>query len=101
MSSGLAEKPKTALVLPGGGARGAFQVGVLKAIAELVPKGTPNPFDVISGTSAGAVNSVVLASKAQRFRVAVSRSWPMYGKPIPWAPAITAYLSEDLTRIER
>ena len=63
---------KTALVLPGGGARGAFQVGVLKAIAELVPKGTVNPFDIISGTSAGAINSVVLAAKARRFRVAVA-----------------------------
>ncbi len=66
------QMPKTALVLPGGGARGAFQVGVLKAIAELVPKGTPNPFPIISGTSAGAVNSVVLAAKARRFRVAVA-----------------------------
>jgi NTE family protein len=66
------QKPKAALVLPGGGARGAFQVGVLKAVAELVPKGTPNPFAVISGTSAGAVNAVVLASKARRFKVAVA-----------------------------
>ena len=66
------QKPNTALVLPGGGARGAFQVGVLKALAELVPKGTPNPFGVISGTSAGAINSVVLASKARRFRVAAA-----------------------------
>jgi NTE family protein len=65
-------KPRSALVLPGGGARGAFQVGVLKAVAELVPKGTVNPFDVISGTSAGAINSVVLASKARRFKVAVA-----------------------------
>ena len=72
MSDADAQKPVTALVLPGGGARGAFQVGVLKAIAELVPKGTPNPFDVLSGTSAGAINSVVLASKARRFRVAVA-----------------------------
>lgn len=63
---------RTALVLPGGGARGAFQVGVLKALAELVPKGTPNPFEVLSGTSAGSVNAVVLASKAQRFKVAVA-----------------------------
>ena len=47
----------SALVLPGGGARGAFQVGVLKAIAELVPRGTVNPFGIISGTSAGAINS--------------------------------------------
>lgn len=66
------DRKKTALVLPGGGARGAFQVGVLKAIAELVPKGTVNPFDIISGTSAGAINSVVLAAKARRFRVAVA-----------------------------
>ena len=66
------QKPNTALVLPGGGARGAFQVGVLKALAELMPKGSSNPFAVISGTSAGAINSVVLASKARRFRVAVA-----------------------------
>ncbi|MDX1516229.1 MAG: patatin-like phospholipase family protein [Woeseiaceae bacterium] len=65
-------KPKSALVLPGGGARGAFQVGVLKALAELMPKGSINPFPVISGTSAGAVNSVVLASKARRFKVAMA-----------------------------
>ncbi len=65
-------KVKTALVMPGGGARGAFQVGVLKAIAEMLPKGTQNPFAIISGTSAGAVNSVVLASKARRFRVATA-----------------------------
>ena len=63
---------KTALVLPGGGARGAFQVGVLKAIAEILPKSSPNPFSVISGTSAGAVNTVVLASKAERLRSAVA-----------------------------
>ena len=65
-------KPKAALVLPGGGARGAFQVGVMKAVAELVPKGTVNPFAIISGTSAGAVNSVVMASKARRFKMAVA-----------------------------
>jgi NTE family protein len=65
-------RKKTALVLPGGGARGAFQVGVLKAIAELVPRGTVNPFGIISGTSAGAINSAVLAAKARRFRVAIA-----------------------------
>ena len=70
---------KTALVLPGGGARGAFQVGVLKALAELMPKGSQNPFDVISGTSAGAINSVVLASKARRFRVAVAELDRVWG----------------------
>lgn len=68
----LSESTKTALVLPGGGARGAFQVGVLKAIAELLPRTSRNPFRVISGTSVGAVSSVVLASKAGNFRSAVT-----------------------------
>lgn len=66
------ENIKTALVLPGGGARGAFQVGVLKALAELLPNTCQNPFPIISGTSAGAINSVVLAAKARRFRLAVA-----------------------------
>lgn len=70
---------KTALVLPGGGARGAFQVGVLRAIAEMLPHGCVNPFPVISGTSAGAINSVVLASKARRFRVAVAELEQVWG----------------------
>jgi NTE family protein len=56
------------LVLPGGGARCAYQVGVLKAIAEMMPPSAPNPFPVISGTSAGAINAAVLASRAQRFK---------------------------------
>jgi NTE family protein len=73
------KETKTALVLPGGGARGAFQVGVLKAIAEFMPPGSVNPFPVISGTSAGAINSVVLASKARRFRVAVAELERVWG----------------------
>lgn len=70
---------RTGLVLPGGGARGAFQVGVLKAIAEMMPPGSVNPFPVLSGTSAGAINSVVLASKARRFRVAVAELEAVWG----------------------
>lgn len=70
---------KTALVLPGGGARGAFQVGVLKAIAELLPRSSPNPFSVISGTSAGAVNSIVLASRARSLRSAVAELERVWG----------------------
>ena len=66
------ESMRAALVLPGGGARGAFQVGVLKALAEIMPKSSPNPFPIISGTSAGAVNSVVLASRAEHFRTALA-----------------------------
>ena len=70
---------RTALVLPGGGARGAFQVGVLKALAELLPRDSANPFPVISGTSAGAVNSIVLASRAQHFRSAIAELERVWG----------------------
>lgn len=70
---------RTALVLPGGGARGAFQVGVLKAVAELLPRDGANPFPVISGTSAGAVNSVVLATRAQHLRSAVAELEHVWG----------------------
>ena len=60
------------LVLPGGGARCAYQVGVLKAIGQMLPKLSPNPFPIISGTSAGAINATVLATRARRFRHAVT-----------------------------
>ena len=79
MTNGQVDSVKTALVLPGGGARGAFQVGVLKAVAELLPRGASNPFSVISGTSAGAVNSVVLASRAQSLRSAVAELERVWG----------------------
>ena len=66
-------------MLPGGGARCAYQVGVLKAIAELMPKRSPSPFPVISGTSAGAINSVVLATRARRFQHAVADMERVWG----------------------
>jgi NTE family protein len=67
------------LVLPGGGARCAYQVGVLKAIGEMLPKGAPCPFPIISGTSAGAINSVVLATRAKRFASGVSELEKVWG----------------------
>lgn len=70
---------RAALVLPGGGARGAFQVGVLKAVAELLPRNSANPFQIVSGTSAGAVNSVVLASRAQHLRSAIAELEQVWG----------------------
>ena len=60
---------KIGLVLPGGGARAAYQVGVLKAISELIPDS--NPFSIISGTSAGAINASLLASRSQSLKEAV------------------------------
>lgn len=64
---------KTALVLSGGGARGAYQVGVLKAMADMHPKKAANPFTIISGTSAGALNAVAMASSANNFRLGVKK----------------------------
>lgn len=67
----MAEGTRKALILPGAGARGAYQVGVLKAVAELLPEDAPCPFRVLSGTSAGAINAAVLASRAGAFVRAV------------------------------
>lgn len=64
---------KLALVLTGGGARAAYQVGALKAIAELMPKESANPFPIIIGTSAGAINSAALAIYGKNFIDAVLR----------------------------
>ena len=61
------------LVLPGGGARGAYQVGVLKAVAALMPSDSLNPFQVISGTSAGAVNASVIAANTNVFGSAINK----------------------------
>lgn len=64
-------RPVLALVLTGGGARSAYQVGVLRALAEIHPRGR-NPFQVIIGTSAGAVAASVLASQAAHWRRAIA-----------------------------
>jgi NTE family protein len=62
---------KIGLVLPGGGARAAYQVGALRALADLLPARAVNPFPIVTGTSAGAVNATAIAVHADRFRVAV------------------------------
>ena len=59
-------------MLPGGGARSAYQVGVLRAIAESLTT-QHGPFPVICGTSAGAINAAVLASHAHEFATGVQR----------------------------
>lgn len=101
----LSRDQRIGLVLPGGGARGAYQVGVLKAIAEILPRRAANPFAVISGTSAGAISSVVLASQARVFRHAVADlervwghfrshhvfradTWTMLRSSLHWAAAV-------------
>ena len=61
-------KPKAGLILTGGGARAAYQVGVLKAVRDLLPDQAKNPFPILCGTSAGAINAAVLAIYADDFR---------------------------------
>ena len=63
---------RAALVLSGGGARAAYQVGVLQAIAQWRPADAPCPFSVLVGTSAGAINATALAASGRRFTEAVA-----------------------------
>ncbi len=69
--------PTTGLLLTGGGARAAYQVGVLEAIADIRASAGQqqggNPFPVITGTSAGAINAAALACGADDFDSAVRR----------------------------
>jgi NTE family protein len=62
-----------ALVLTGGGARAAYQVGVLSAIAKFIPRNHGIPFPIICGTSAGAINSTALACYASCFQLGVKK----------------------------
>jgi NTE family protein len=66
-------RKKIGLVLTGGGARAAYQVGVLQGIAEIIARDPtdPVPFDILAGTSAGAINSTFLAARVQQFTAGV------------------------------
>ncbi len=62
------DKQRIGLVLSGGGARAAYQVGVLTAINRILPRNAVNPFDIITGSSAGAINAAAIAASASQFR---------------------------------
>ncbi|MCC7484507.1 MAG: patatin-like phospholipase family protein [Burkholderiales bacterium] len=70
---GEAGRPKVGIILTGGGARAAYQVGVLRALAEFIPPAISTPFPIICGTSAGAINAAVMAVDASSFRRGVRR----------------------------
>lgn len=67
----MADKKKTGLVLTGGGARAAYQLGVLQAVSSILSDAgwqpERNPYDIICGTSAGAINATALACHADNF----------------------------------
>jgi NTE family protein len=64
------------LVLCGGGARAAYQVGVLRAIAEVTEQATP--CRILTGVSAGAVNACFLAARATDFAHATRELWELW-----------------------
>jgi NTE family protein len=59
------------LVLSGGGARAAYQVGVLRALVEILGAPENTPFSIVTGLSAGAVNCAAIAAGADDFTHAV------------------------------
>ena len=60
-------KARAGLVLTGGGARAAYQVGVVKAVRDILGNPVQNPFPILCGTSAGAINATTLAVFADNF----------------------------------
>jgi NTE family protein len=68
---------KTGLVLTGGGARAAYQVGVLRGVSAILREvgwqDDRNPYDIICGTSAGAINATALACHADHFTEGLER----------------------------
>jgi len=69
----MAGRPRAGLVLTGGGARAAYQVGVLKAVREVLGSPAKNPFPIVCGTSAGAINAAALAVNADDYARAVTK----------------------------
>ncbi|MEO2266599.1 patatin-like phospholipase family protein [Pseudoalteromonas sp. YIC-656] len=70
----------TALLLSGGGARAAYQAGVIKALTHSMPRTAPLPFRIITGTSAGAINSVALACWASCAHLASRKLDAVWGQ---------------------
>jgi NTE family protein len=65
---------ETAVVLSGGGARAAYQIGALRAVARILGRQARSPFGVITGMSAGAINAAALAVNADHWRRGIARA---------------------------
>ena len=85
------------LVLTAGGARGAYQAGVLKRISELPAlRDRAQPFEIVAGSSAGAINGAFLAARSEHFGAAageIARVWSELSvdrvfRTDPWAMAL-------------
>jgi len=78
VEAGLRGPGRLGLVLTGGGARSAYQVGVLSALSRFLPRDAPAPFRIVTGMSAGAIVAAAVACHAARFRegaIALERVW--------------------------
>ena len=104
-SEGRRARANVGLVLSGGGARAAYQVGALSGVAEILGD-TTCPFRIITGLSAGAINGVALASAADDFQDAVlrlARTWmsltpdKVYRTDVTALATLGARWAKDLT----
>jgi NTE family protein len=65
---GRGARPRRALVFSGGGARGAYEAGVVRYLVEELPRrvGRPVNFDILCGTSVGAIHACYMAATHQQ-----------------------------------
>jgi NTE family protein len=69
------------LVLTAGGARGAYQAGVLKRIAEIpAMRDRPSPFQIVAGASAGAINGSMVAGHSSTFGLGMELLAKLWGQ---------------------
>lgn len=74
-------KPKVGLVLSGGGARGAYQAGVLSGLAEVIGSDYGSqPFPIITGISAGSINASYIAAGSGSFNEQVNLLVHLWGE---------------------
>jgi NTE family protein len=74
----MSDDPIFGLVCAGGGAHGAYQVGVLKYVHEHFCNGGASPFQVFAGTSCGSLNTSFFAARsfdARASRLRLERMW--------------------------
>jgi NTE family protein len=75
------ELKRPGLVLSGGGARGAYQAGVVKGIADIASDlGIRQPLPILTGISAGAINASYLASGCDDFSLAAEKMSLMWSR---------------------
>lgn len=96
------ESKKRAIVLSGGGARGAYAAGVIRYIMEVVSKETKDEvsFDVISGTSVGAINAGWLAANIHDPEYCSKHLWDLW-KNMKLKTAVNISYKDSWTMLRR